>query len=135
MENFRLEAIEEEHGSKRAKNAPPRYQTVASGMIPDQMKMVLAPRLFYKGDMVMHASKPALQLNGFARLDLHKIKNYNTWLRYTQSGDEKEIFIDFDKAEKEDGGKPDAGLHFAGDNSLYITFVTRKAANSKSKTA
>jgi len=126
MENFRLEVIPEEHGTKHAKNAVPRFQTVANGTVPDQMKMVLAPRLFYKGDMVMYASKPALQLNGFARLDLRKIKNYNTWLHYSQSGDEKDIFLDFDHAEKEDGGKPDAGLHFAADNSLYITFVTDK---------
>ncbi len=126
MENFRLEVLPEEHGTKRAKHAVPHYQTVASGNVPDQMKMVLAPRLFYKGDMVMYASKPALQLNGYTRLDLHKIKNYNTWLRYTQSGDEKDIFIDFDHSEREEGGKPDAGLHFGGDNSLYLTFITDK---------
>lgn len=125
MENFRLEPVVEE-GKPKHEKGPPRLHTVASGVVPDQMKMILAPRLFYKGDMVMYANKPALQLNGFAKLDLKKIKNYNTWLRYAQSGDEKDIFIDFDHAEKEEGGKPDAGLHFASDNSLYITFVNDK---------
>lgn len=126
MENFRLEPIADDPGIKKAKHTVTQYQTVANGTVPDQMKMVLAPRLFYKGDMVMYASKPALQLNGYARLDLKKIKNYNTWLHYSQSGDEKDIFIDFDHAQKEDGAKPDAGLHFGADNSLYITFVTDK---------
>lgn len=128
MEDFRLEPVAEDPGTKRPKGAPPRFQTVAKGTVPDQMKLQLAPRIFYKGDMVMHATKPALQLDGYARMDLRKIKNYNTWLKYTQSGDEKDIFLDFDHAEKEDGGKPDAGLHFAADNSLYITFVTDKQA-------
>lgn len=126
MENFRLEAVQEEPGAKHSKNAPPRMQTVASGEVPEQMNMILAPRMYYKGDMVMFASKPALQLNGFAKFDLKKIKNYNTWLKYTQSGDEKDIYIDFDKAQTEDGSRPDAGLHIGSDNSLYITFLSEK---------
>jgi hypothetical protein len=125
MENFRLEAVKDEAKQKHEKG-PPRLHTVASGAVPPEMKLVLAPRIFYKGDMVMYANKPALQLRGYAKLDLRKIKNYNTWLRYSQSGDEKEVFIDFDHAEREEGGKPDAGLHFAADNSLYITFVSDK---------
>ncbi len=125
MENFRLEPVQEATTSKHDKTHP-RLHTVASGTVPDQMKMILAPRIFYKGDMVMYANKPALQLNGFAKLDLKRIKNYDTWLRYAQSGDEKDVYLDFDHAEKEDGGKPDAGLHFASDNSLYVTFVSDK---------
>ena len=91
-------------------------------------KIILAPRIYFKGDMVMYATKPALQLRGYAKLDLKKIKNYNTWLRYEQSGDEKDIFIDFDNALTEEGRKAEAGLHFATDNSLYITFVFDKKA-------
>jgi len=125
MENFRLEPVAEQVTNKRDKT-PPRLHTVASGNVPTEMKMVLAPRIFYKGDMVMYANKPALQLNGFAKLDLKRIKNYETWLKYSQSGDEKDVFIDFDHAEKEDGSKPDAGLHFTSDNSLYATFVSEK---------
>jgi hypothetical protein len=128
MENFRLEAIPEEPGVKHEKASSPRMQTVASGTVPEEMKMALAPRLYYKGDMVMFASKPALQLNGYAKLDLKKIKNYNTWLKYTQSGDEKDVFLDFDRAEMEDGGKPDAGLHIGSDNGIYITFLSEKKA-------
>jgi hypothetical protein len=61
------------------------------------------------------------------KLDLKKIKNYNTWLQYTQSGDEKDIYLNFDNSITEEGGrKADAGLHFADDNDLYITFVFDK---------
>lgn len=125
MENFRLEQAADDAKVKRSKN-PPRMHTVASGTVPEEMKLILAPRIFYKGDMVMYANKPALQLHGYAKLDLRKIKNYNTWLSYAQSGDEKEVFIDFNNAINEEGVKPDAGLHFAADNSLYITFVSDK---------
>lgn len=74
----------------------------------------------------MYATRPALQLKGFVKLDLRKIKNYDTWIAYNQSGDEKDILIDFDKAVTEGGRKAEAGLHFASDNSLYIAFVSDK---------
>ncbi len=125
MENFRLEPIAQEGSAKRGKEAL-QVHTVASGAVDDKMKLILAPRIFYKGNMVMYATKPALQLEGYAKLDLRKIKNYNTWLHYTQSGNEKDVYIDFDHAETEEGRKPDAGLHFASDNDLYVTFAYDK---------
>ncbi|MEJ0031304.1 MAG: hypothetical protein WDO15_13410 [Bacteroidota bacterium] len=76
--------------------------------------------------MTMYATKPALQLRGFVKLDLKKIKGYNTWIHHEQGGDEKEIYLDFDKATTEEGNKVEAGLHFADDNSLYITFIFDK---------
>jgi hypothetical protein len=60
------------------------------------------------------------------KLDIKKIKNYNTWIHHEQGGDEKEIYLDFDNATTEEGNKVTAGLHFADDNSLYITFVFDK---------
>jgi len=74
----------------------------------------------------MYATRPALQLKGFIKLDIKKIKNYDTWLAYDQSGDEKDILIDFDNSVSEAGRKAQGGLHFASDNSLYITFVFDK---------
>jgi hypothetical protein len=125
MTDFHLEPIAEEAKKKRNKlNAS--MQTVANGAVIDKDKILVAPRIFYKGDMVMYATRPALQLKGFVKLDLHKIKNYDTWIAYNQSGDEKEIDLDFDKAVTEGGRRAEAGLHFASDNSLYITFVSDK---------
>lgn len=69
----------------------------------------------------------ALQLTGFVKLDLKKIKNYNAWIQYSQSGDEPEILINFDNAITEEGKKVSAGLHFsAQENDLYITFLNDK---------
>ncbi|MBI3219841.1 MAG: hypothetical protein HYZ44_10035 [Bacteroidetes bacterium] len=125
MTDFHLEAIEVEGKSKK-KNLNATQQTVANGAVADTEKILVAPRIFYKGDMVMYATRPALQLKGFVKLDLKKLKNYNTWLAYNQSGDEKDIYLDFDNTVTEEGRRATAGLHFAQDNSLYITFVFDK---------
>jgi len=125
MTDFHLEPIGDNTKKSKSKVSA-SMQTVANGTVADKDKILVAPRIFYKGDMVMYASRPALQLKGFVKLDLRKIKNYNTWVAFDQSGDEKEIYLDFDKAITEEGRKVEAGLHFAADNSLYITFVSDK---------
>lgn len=129
MTDFHLEAINQVSTSRRrhaGRESIATHQTVANGAVNEKSNLVIAPRIFYKGDMVMYATKPALQLRGYVKLDLKKIKGYNTWIRHEQSGDEKEIYLDFDKAVTEEGAKVQAGLHFASDNSLYITFVFDK---------
>jgi hypothetical protein len=129
MTDFHLEPIGNDIKRKKNKGSASR-QTVANGAVVDKDKILVAPRIFYKGDMVMYATRPALQLKGYVKLDLRKIKNYDTWIAYDQSGDEKEIDLDFDKAVTEGGRKAEAGLHFASDNSLYITFVSDKKDDS-----
>ncbi|MDZ4714902.1 MAG: hypothetical protein SH819_05475 [Cytophagales bacterium] len=124
MQDFKVEPIESEAKGKRGKVM--EMHTVANGKVEDKAKLILAPRIFYKGDMVMYATRPALQLDGYVRLDLQKIKNYNTWIVYKQAGDKKEVKIDFDNAVTEEGKKVEAGLHLSADNSLYITFVSDK---------
>lgn len=127
MTDFHLEALTEAGKGKRTeKTSIALQQTVAHGEVTEQDKILISPRIFFKGGMVLYATKPALQLNGYVKLDLKKIPNYNTWIRHSQSGDEKEIFLDFDKALTEEGRRAEAGLHFGEDNSLYITFVSEK---------
>jgi hypothetical protein len=129
MTDFHLENIEAETATRRrntGRESIASQQTVAHGAVDDKAGLLIAPRIFYKGDMVMYATRPALQLRGYVKLDLKKIKGYDTWIKHEQSGDEKEIYLDFDKAITEEGTKVQAGLHFADDNSLYITFVFDK---------
>ncbi len=126
MTDFHLEKITEETRNKRQRGKGATMQTVANGAVTVNQNILVAPRIFYKGDMTMFATKPALQLRGYVKMDLKKIDGYDTWLRYEQSGDEKDIFLDFDKATTEEGRSAEAGLHFSEDNSLYITFVFDK---------
>jgi len=124
MTDFKYEPVADQ--TKIKKGGAPAMQTVANGIVSEVMPILVAPRIYYKGDMTMYATKPALQLDGFVKMDLKKIKDYNTWLTYKQSGDEKDIYLDFDNSTTEEGRKADAGLHFADDNNLYITFVFDK---------
>jgi hypothetical protein len=129
MTDFHLEAIAAEEKSRRSRrnSSAASMQTVATGSVTDKESLVLGAGMYYKGDMVMYATRPALQLNGFVKLDIRKIKNYNTWIRYSQTGDETEVQLDFDNAVTEDGKRATAGLHFGStDNDLYISFLNDK---------
>jgi len=63
MTDFHLEKIgEEAKVKKRIRSLKATEQTVANGAVIDKDNLILAPRIFYKGDMVMYATRPALQL-------------------------------------------------------------------------
>ena len=102
-------------------------QTVATGSVSDKDQLVLGAGMFYKGDMIMYATRPALQLTGFVKLDIKKIENYNSWITYSQTGDETDVMIDFNTATTEGGTDVNAGLHVgSADNDLYFTFLNDK---------
>ena len=125
MTDFRLEPIanagDQRRSGRRQSNAS--MQTVAKGSVSEQEGLVLGAGMFYKGEMTMYATRPALQLDGYVKLDINRLKNYDTWIEYAQSGDETEIVLDFEKAVDEEGKRLNAGLHFAArENDLYLTF-------------
>ena len=129
MTDFHLEPIEGAGATRKSsrRQSFASMQTVATGAVKEQEGLVLGAGMFYKGDMTMYATRPALQLDGYVKLDIRKIKGYDTWIEYNQSGDEEEVVLDFDKAIDEEGRRVTAGLHFAStDNSLYITFANEK---------
>lgn len=129
LTDFHLEDLVKMDSLKRLsrKRSEKGLQTVATGSVDETKKLVLGAGMYYKGDMKMYATRPALELNGLVKLDIKKIKDYNTWIRYKQSGEETEVIIDFNNALTEEGKKVDAGLHFdATDNSLYISFLNDK---------
>jgi hypothetical protein len=129
MTNFHLEPVTDGDQSKRAqrRKSAATMQTVATGSVTDKESLVLGAGMYYKGDMTMYATRPALQLSGYVKLDIRKIKNYNTWIRYTQTGDETDVMLEFDTATTEQSKRATAGLHFGEtDNNLYITFLNDK---------
>lgn len=120
LSNFRMEEVPE-GGQKTTVR-----QTVASGTIAEEDKLLLAPRIFYKGTMTMYARRPALELDGYVKLDLRSSKNQNTWITHRQSGDDTEILIDYDQALNEDGQRAYAGIHYDNEGELYVNFLTSK---------
>ncbi|MTI21888.1 hypothetical protein E1176_12720 [Fulvivirga sp. RKSG066] len=122
VEDFRLEEVPVP-GSRKGET---ERHTVANGSISETQNIVISPSMFYKGDMTLYAHKPAMQLDGFIKLDLNRA-GYNTWIEHSSTGDQKEVMINFDKALTEDGRRLEAGINFsAGDNSLYTTFIEEK---------
>lgn len=131
MTDFHLEPVTPLDPDKRSqrKQTAANLQTVATGAVSEKDSLVLGAGLFYKGNMIMYATRPALQLDGYIKLDIRKIPNYNAWIKYSQSGEETDVAIDFQNAITEDGRKATAGLHFNGtDHELYISFLNDKKA-------
>src|SRR5690606_35682806 len=128
MTDFHLEPIEEILASRKQQRSfnPGAMQTVATGAVGEEANLVLGAGMFYKGDMTMYATRPALQLDGYVKLDIKNIDNYNGWIAYSQTGDETEVMLDFDNAVNDEGRKVEAGLNFSVDNNLYITFLNDK---------
>lgn len=133
MTDFRLEPIsdaEQTRRSSRRKNSEAKMQTVATGSVGADAHLVLGASMFYKGDMIMYATRPALQLDGYIKLDIKNIKDYNTWIKYDQTGDETDVVLDYNTATSEEGQKLSAGLHVnANDNQMYITFMSPKKSD------
>src|SRR5690606_450436 len=127
LTDFHLEPVEQVLASRRAKNYEPgAMQTVARGVVREEDLLVLGAGMFYKGDMTMYARRPALELDGYVKLDIKNIEGYKGWIAYSQTGDETDVTIDFDNAVNDQGEKVEAGLNFSLDNSLYITFLNNK---------
>lgn len=130
MTDFHLEPISDDEKTRRVSKrrvTNAALQTVATGAVSDTDMLVLGAGMFYKGDMTMYATRPALQLKGFVKLDIKNLNEGGTWIEYEQSGDETDVQIDFDNAITEDGDRINAGLHFDDkDGDLYLTFATKK---------
>lgn len=120
LTNFRLEDFSD---NKRRQE----MHTVANGAISQEDQLIISPGMYYKGDVRMIANQPALELNGFVKLDLKKIPDYDTWIKYQSTAEQQEVIFDFDNSVTENGLKVSAGLHFdVNDYSLYSTFITDK---------
>lgn len=129
MTDFHLEPIVSESAERRSsrRHSAATMQTVAKGAVTDKDNIVLGAGMIYKGDITMYATRPALELDGYVKLDIRNLEGYNTWLEYRQSGDETEIVLDYATAVNEDGSPVTAGLHVSSaDNGVYLTFANNK---------
>lgn len=119
MENFHLDSTA--LSSKR--NAKYEYHTIANGSVSESQNILMSPGMLYKGDMLLYAHKPSMQLDGYVKLDLDR-PGYNTWIQHQSTGDEKQVVINYERSLTEDGRKLNAGIFYsAGDNGLYALFI------------
>ena len=118
--SFELEMVS--NGRKKEK-----LQTVSRGTIEEADRIMVSPRMIFKGTATMFATNQALELDGFVKLDLRKISGYDTWIEYKSISDTQQVIIDYNQIVTSDGTDPSSGLHFdAGDYSLYPTFVSER---------
>ena len=116
----------EEQGKKRflAKQKFPNSYTVAGGEVLDQKEFLLSPGMFYKGHVKMSARKKALELDGYVKLDLRDVMDYDTWIRYENlDGNQEKIIFDYETAKTEEGDKLLAGLFYDEEFTPYVVFV------------
>jgi len=124
VENFHLETVQALGSTK--KDPIMEQHTVANGTIGDAQNILISPGMFYKGDMILYAHKPAMQIDGYVKLDLDR-PGYDTWIAHQSSGDQRQVMINFDNSVTEEGRRLEAGIHFSAvDNSLYTTFIEQK---------
>lgn len=121
LSDFHLEEFIEGRRGKTAKH------TVANGAIIEEDQLVISPGMFYRGNVKMLAHKPALELEGFVKLDLKSIPDYDTWIEYSSSAEQEQVIFKFDESLTSQGKLLSAGLHFTyQDFSLYSTFCYDK---------
>lgn len=113
---------------KDPKNKESKLQTVANGMIPEDLKLRISEGMFYKGDVTMYARKKALELDGYVQLDFPSRSTYGSWIKYSSLDEEtQDVMFDFNAAITEDGQLLSAGLHYGSfDNELYGSFAEER---------
>ena len=119
LKDFHLEEfVEGRRGNEVSQHS------VATGSVSEEDNLMISPGMYYKGDVKLEAHNPMLKLDGYLKLNLTKIPNYNTWIRYSHAANQEKISIDFDNSLTEGGKVISAGLYFDGfDNDLYSIFV------------
>lgn len=101
--------------------------TVATGLVKEDDKLFIGPKIIYKGKVTMFAESPYLVFDGYLKLDLKGALSYSEWLKYTNDGETKEVKIDLKNAVSDNGTPLSTGMHLdKRTNQLYTTFISKK---------
>lgn len=101
--------------------------TVSSGTVDENKNLQIVPGFLFKGTTTMYADRKALELNGFAKLNIKSIPDYNYWIKFASFGDSTDVNIHVGTAITEDGNFVEAGLVYDGiTNQIYPNFVNHR---------
>ena len=128
FDSFDLEEVPVGEPDRRG-NYEMRLMTVSGGEVMEAQNVVISPGFFYKGSVIMYASKPALELDGYVKLDLSD-PEYDYWVQFNRKEGERDVALPFDGAVLETGEIVRAGLHVNVRDELYTTFVEPKPNSS-----
>ncbi|MBB5287551.1 hypothetical protein HNQ92_005715 [Rhabdobacter roseus] len=135
MENFELRELgaPEVTASRRAKSAPSTqpagttYYTTARAEVREDDKLVLSPRMQFKGGVRLIAYEPSLQLDGYIRPMLKPRPDLtSSWIVYKEAPGEI-LTIKVDKNLRNEVEQPlFAGLHYRPSGGMYLSFLSPK---------
>ena len=101
--------------------------TTTRSIIRPQDTFLLAPRIFYKGDIKLKADEKHLTLDGFVKLKLKGFKTSEEWLKYDYFLNKDSIEIKIDKLMFDEQTPLTSGICITdGHYKLYPTFLSRK---------
>jgi hypothetical protein len=107
--------------------------TIATGEVPEDEPIVLAPKILYKGFVKMHAYKPQLEFDGFVKLDIKASdadELTTDWFAFKSSGESQEIVLNTEGIKSQNGTPLVSGLHIEnGSTILYNTFVAARSTS------
>jgi len=135
MENFELrEAGSVATASRKAKGTTSSpevaYYTTARARVLETDRIMLAPRMQYKGDVNLISYEPSLELDGFIRPQLKpRLDLISSWITFKESGKDSSgtISIKVDKQLKNEIEQPlFAGLCFRSGGGMYMSFLSPK---------
>ncbi|WP_229311150.1 hypothetical protein [Larkinella soli] len=108
------------------------YYTVARADVDENDRVMLAPRVQFRGNVTMMAPEQDLKLEGAIKIALKKRPNLvSDWIPMKEKIGET-FSIKVDQNLKNDGNQPlTAGIHFrgGGSNGLYPTFLSTKESD------
>ncbi len=105
--------------------------TVATGLVKEDDRLFIGPKILYKGKVVMYAESPYLVFDGYIKLDLKGAINYSEWLKYTNDGENKQVKIDLQTAVSDNGVPLSSGMHMdKRTNQIYTSFISKKVAQT-----
>lgn len=103
--------------------------TVSGGEVPETQNFLIAPGFLFKGTVTMYATKPALALDGFIKVNTQNISQTN-WIPFERTADNPNLTLTIDsKTTAADGSQVVAGLNVDTKGALYPTLLgkTRSA--------
>ncbi len=102
-------------------------QTYAIGSIGEGDKFSLSPKILYKGEVKLLASKVGLIYSGYAQLVQKCTELAKTWFSFGAEVDPKAIYIPIADTKDEANGKLSAGIELTNDSThTYSAFLTKK---------
>jgi len=98
--------------------------TVADGTVTEDLRMLVSPGFFFKGDVTMYADRKALDMRGLIKPNITSLGEYDYWIKYENPGDTTEVIVDINTARTSEDQPVVAGLLYDNvSNHVYMAYL------------